>query len=306
MAITIQGKNGSIVAKELINGYNKGIEPGRGPFYTKQYLVPWDASDDFANSLMGLTFGVGGIAGTIIRQAPHQLDESKNLFCLSVGPIEGWGAPIIDGGHPRYAQAIVPAVYGIPTFQLGGSLNNIDPYNLNNFDGEQVFPYCQQSIDYDSESYTADKQWFYAGGPSAGKPIIDSKLTIDVPCATMSITLNRVPFLPKRALFSLLKKCNDAPFLDEPLGTILFDKFRTNLMINTDGTSTQDIDLVFRWRRFPWNTVPDPNDGSQWHVFSADGTLAGRSAYPFADLRGVLFGLNLNVSNTVDYPDFYA
>ncbi len=306
MAITITTPTGDITAKELIDGFSKGISPG-GPVVEKKYLVPWDQSDAFANAISGLTYGVGGVAGTIIRQAPHQCPESTNLYCLSVGPIEGWGAPTIDGGRPRYEQAIVPVHYGVPTFQLGGSLNTIDPYNQMNF-SDDVYPYASQSIDYDSESYTTKHEWKYAAGGSgvAGTPITDGNLTIDVPVATMAITLHRVPFMPKKDVFGLLKCVNSTGFLDEPAGTVLFHSLRTNLVLNSDGTSTLDLDLVFRWRRPGWNVIPHPTDGSTWIPFTHDGTSGGRKAYALRDLRAVLYGLSLNASDPAPYANPYV
>jgi hypothetical protein len=299
MSLTVQTEVGPVVLKELYDGFQKGISGG-GPWIREKYLCPdWSLADKVCNAALGLTYGVGGINGTIIRQAPIFHPASTNLFCMDVGPVEGFGSPIVNGGNVRYEQAIIPMSFGVPMFQLGGSLNTIDPYNNLNFT-QDIYPFCTQSIDYDSEEYTMEGYWRYASSaPSAvaGKIITGSHTTISLPVAAMTITVHRVPYWPGPLLFTLLKKVNLYQFFGQPTGTVLFDKVRTNRVVNSDGTQTLDVEMVFRWRRVPWYTVPDPSAPDNWITFSSDGsTLATKLAYEPKDLRPLVMGVDLPVN----------
>lgn len=302
MAITIDTASGSVTLKEMYENYDKGIANG-GPTIRKQYLCDWDKGDSVANALMGITTNVGGLTGTILRQAPHHCPESPGLWAMDVGPIHGLGETSITGGRPTYQYAIVPVTYGSPAINFGaapgaggGAIagNTADPYNLQTPD-QQSYPFCKFDLETGTETYTLPEtayKWVDDSTPANRLPT-SIQLNSEIGVSSIVCTIFSVPFLPFLRLITLKKRVNNATFFGFGAGYVLYENARSSRTWNSDGSMVQDLILNFKVREYPWNTFLHPTPGRGFIAISDDGLSTGNKPLKSDDLRPLIYGVSL-------------
>ena len=228
----------------------KGLDD-QGPYYNVDYRFDnWADSDDVANQLMGYTQRVGT---TTIRVPPHQHPLSPNLYCTDV-QIEGLGQPILNtNGYPDFDSGFIAhATYRSSPWILQGE---VDPGNNNQIDPSNPILWATQELDFDTEEYVHEKNQYKWLAPGEG---VDGKLSgipvkVTVGITTMTITFQKLPYLPMTHVRNLRNKVNDATFLGAAKGKVLFKGGRTVREQNTDGTISQMVALTFQERTQEWN-----------------------------------------------------
>jgi hypothetical protein len=294
MSITVTTVDGDVTLKEITDSYEEGIGGG-GPWIREEYYCEdWDARYAVANAIMGVTTATV-ISDTISRSAPLQCPQSPNLWALDVGPIRGFGGFEINDGRPSYpAGAIIPVSFGRSPIPFEGADNTADPNNLHTPDG-QAYPFCRFDLDTGTETYTiqgTEYMWYHASDASFRKKCgVDLLASVGV--STIVCTIMQVPFLPFARLITMKRQVNNATFLGHAAGYVLYENSRSSRTINSDGTYTQDLTLIFKVREFPWGTYLHPTPGVGFVKITTDGTSSGAGVHTAGDLTTLLYGVTL-------------
>jgi hypothetical protein len=271
-----------VATAHTIEYFSKGIDQ-RSPYMHVQYFIQnYSDVDDFINALMG----AGSISGptssnNIIRNSPHQHPLSTNLFCVSASLAQGLGNPVLGAnGYPDYdGGALIQAEYRPLPWDA------ITPDRNNSIDPSTSIVFCTQSIDFTTESFTiADHTFKYSAGVAVGTNTgVPAKFSI--PVTELVLTYHQVPYMPMTIVRNLRGKVNNATFLGATAGTVLFRGAKTERTWNTDGTVTQNVQMMFSERSslHPWNSLPSKTSLT-WQSVTEDGTSGGTKMYETADL----------------------
>jgi hypothetical protein len=298
MAITLPTSVGPVVLKEMFDDYEKGIG-GQGPWIRKSYYInDYAKANAVANALLGITFSIGGINGTINRSAPHRCPESPNLWAMDVGPIRGFGAASINGGTPTYpGGATIGVTYGVspvPFDGASGGVNTGDPYNLMTPDNA-AYPFMRFDLDTGTETYSIpDAKFLWVDDVTPANRLQTAlDLTASVGVSTIVCTIMQIPFLPFYRLITMKRMVNNANFMGFAAGYVLYENSRSSRTVNSDGTYSQDLVLTFKVREFPWGTYAHPSKNLTFVAISHNGLSTGNGVYTRGDLTPLLYGVSL-------------
>lgn len=270
MAILLSTAVGAVALKEAFEAYEAGIDIARGPYIRKVYLAPsWNVAFDCVNALMG--FGVPPV--------PHRCPESPNLRCLAARLVPRAEYDARDSGRPRFNLPVIEADYGLLSWEAAAQ---DDPAGAQSFpDDGSPFLFMEHSIDFDTEILKVPGTTYkYA---TSGKPI-DTPFHISVGTALFTIIRHWQEVLPMIKVTQYLNRLNDRNFLGQDVGQIMFRRARTRRSWTSDGTTTQEVEYVFKWREVHHNAVPLP-DGRGFDLIS-DGS--GDGPFAFANLGDLL------------------
>jgi hypothetical protein len=262
-----------VAYSHIIEGFQKGIDQGKGPFYRVIYKIDdWSKSDAFCNALMGTASMTGPITGgTVTRNSPHQHPLSTNLFCISATVVEGLGNPVLNAnGYPDYdGGALIAAEYGCLSWDA------ITPNVPNSIDPTTPLPYYTQDLDFTSSSFTLpNSKLKYTSGPAG---IIDQPTEVyvkfEVPVTILTLTVHQLPYLPVPAIRNCRGKVNNATFLGSPAECVLFKGGKTHREPGPDGSIVQTVTLEFHERNSDqgWNALPTASDPTFYPVAGTGG-----------------------------------
>jgi hypothetical protein len=241
----------------LDEGFSKGID-GQSPFYRCIFMIDnWADTDSFCNALMGFGTSTGPISGiTVTRGVPHAFPTSPNLYCVSATVVQGLGdlirnvdsLPGYDGG------ALIAAEYRPPPWNFSGGDNP-----NHNFDAATPIAWATQELDFSSQSFTLPNSKLKF---TATNDPTDVYVKFEIPITIMTLTYQKMPYLPMGVIGNLSGRVNNATFLGKPAETVLFKGAKTGREFNTDGTVVQRVSLTFEARHadFPWNSLPSGDD----------------------------------------------
>lgn len=279
--VTFNPPNTSYVVQtaHTINYFSKGID-SQGPYYRVEYLINnYSDSDRFINALRGQVTQVGGPAGFVTKTGAHQHPLSPNLFCVSAELVEGLGTPSVNlNGYPNYSGgALIRAEYRP---WVGGDFT---PQPQNNIDPGTPILWCTQELDFTVESYLIPKTqltWYTSG------KLLDAPFKKDISIVVMSLTFQRLPYLPMSRIAPLVGKINDSTFLGQAKGQVLFVGAQTTREMDTSGVIVQKVQLVFKSREADWNKLIDPtktgsDNQSMGFDFVAYNAGGGTYLYPY-------------------------
>ncbi len=274
MAVTLNTTVGPVTIKEMYEGYEAGIDLTRGPYVNKKYLCPdWPSTFPVANALMG-----GGVPPV----GRHACPESTNLRCLNavVQPKGEFDAR--DSGRPRFNLPIVSATYAIPTWSEQAT---DDPSANQSFPNEispgQPYTYMDQSIDWDTETIKLPGR-AYTFQTLGGA--VDTPVARTIAVAQFVLVRRWQKQLPYANVTAYLNKLNNATFLGQPAGQIKFRKARARRSAFSDGTASQEVELVFQWREYDHNMQHRPDK----FLFEKIVDSAGNTPYGYSDLTQLL------------------
>ena len=252
MAQTING----VTADELIEGFEEGASRS-GLVAQKAYVCDWDSRYGLANGLLGLASGAGGVGGSISLAQPHAYPDSPNLYALEVS-IRGKGKCTQGAKQQRWEKAIVTAKYGVPEYQTAAG---DDPGGMHSIDPASPYVYCTQEMEFGGEYVTipASALKFSDG------TVIKQDQSLFIATVELSITLQKLPWLPAATILANINKLNNASFLGCATGKLRFDGAKTQRTSSTDGTRTQEVHYKFTYRPVAdWNRSYHPNGTSGW------------------------------------------
>lgn len=283
MSITLSTSAGTVTLKENFEGYTAGVGL-EGPYITKQYLAPsWDVAFACVNALQGSVAAIGGAGGAVSYKVGHQCPESPNLYCLEAHIEPRAERDLKDSGRPTFSLPLINCRYALPAYNQQTS---DDPGGLNSFPNESTpgspYVYMTESIDFDTETIRVPG--------SAYKFVTPPQLPVDypvarhIPTAKFVIVRKFLPYLPVVNVTSYMKKLNDRVFLGQGIGQIQFLNARTRVERLSDGTKSQEFEMVFKWRDVDHNYLIRPDDG----FFDAIQTNAGEKLYKYANLGMLL------------------
>jgi len=169
------------------DGTSHGIReswPAEGPRAVVHYACPWASRYRVMAALRG-----GWAAG--VRVPPHAYPDSPNLYCLSIGEVEGIKARRGDGGWASYQRAIVPAEYGIPQWDTLAS----DPAApLTDPSGK---PFTRTRTRASAEVFQPPVgAYYWKAGPDSGKKLSDSTLGLIRPRTEIQVARLFSPYVP--------------------------------------------------------------------------------------------------------------
>lgn len=264
---------GGITALVRIDGYEKGIIAGQGPWRKIKYRVDWDDSDTFMDGLMGLTTYTGGVGGFVYWPIPHAYPGNSYLRCVEcdakpLGPLAPDVAKIVTS---TYAE--VSATYRALNFDVEGTQPDMS------FNGEPK-PWIRDEIRGYIQPYRigAGGKKQAASGPDPGA-VIPGSHSIRVAHYDYRRTIHGLPYLAIPQLQSLSGKINSDTFWGQPRGTFLFEPPDITTEIQTDGSRTSVTGLVLSWRPNDWNMDFDTTSGE----FVLAETQASQPTYAYAD-----------------------
>ncbi len=212
--ITVNGVGANIYLGP--DGDAGGIEEswgeGQPARVTVHYRVAW--SDRYA-FIAGLRGGIVG--GTVFL--PHAYPPSPNLTCVGIGQIRGV-KPRVAGGFLEYQDAIIPAEYGVPVFDVAassGGTSHTDPSGkaFTNTDWQVTVEVFQPPTGV----------YYWQGGPASGQPIPDASIGLVRPRVEFTIRRSWLPYPPLDFFMRYSGSVNDAPVRISdytfPRGTLL-------------------------------------------------------------------------------------
>lgn len=247
MSITI----GSVSVEEMRDGFEEGVD-GQGVHASKKFLCAWSGRFAVARGLLGFTSGTGS-GGPVVTTPPMAYPEIPNLYAREI-TIEGAGKCTQGSLQLQFEKAIVTAKYGTSSgwSPLPDPNQSIDPGS--------PYTYATQEMDFGRESITVSKSAVFLAN---GHRLKDQNYAVPLPHAILTISLQRVPYLPAQSiLVAMGKPINSVKFLGVQPGYLMFDGAKTHREDNSDGTYGQNLTLVFRVRPvLRWDEVYDP-DGS--------------------------------------------
>jgi hypothetical protein len=246
MSVTI----GGVSCEEIVEGLEEGIDD-RGPRAVKKYLCAWSGRYAVANTFLGLVSNTGGASGTTSLTAPLRYPESPNLWAREI-LIEGKGKPTQGMSHLQFPQAIVTVNYGVGNFSANPNMG-LDP--------SQPYVYATQDIDFAREMVTVEKSALTLAN---GHKLKDVPYAFSLAQAVMTITLQRVPYLPAAQIVTALQRpLNVATFLGVAPGYLMFNGAKSHEEASSDGTLTRAITYVFAYRPIlRWDEAFDPDGTS--------------------------------------------
>lgn len=276
--ITFSPPNTAYVVQtaHTINYFSKGIDH-HGPYYKVEYLIDrYSDSDNFINALRGFTAQYGGPTGFVTKTGPHQHPLSPNLFCMSAELVEGLGTPTTNlNGYPSYSGgALIRAEYRP---WVGGDFT---PQPQNNIDPSTPLLWCTQELDFTVESYLIPKALLVWND---GVPT-DIEFKRDIAIVIMSLTFQRLPYIPMTTVAPLVGRINKYPFLGQDVGLVLFTGAQTTREMDTSGAIVQKVQLVFKRREADWNWLIRPST----MAFEIVKGPSGQSPYGYADFSPLL------------------
>jgi hypothetical protein len=182
--LTINGIPCEIYVGE--DGQAGGVQeswPEEGPKAVVEYTCDWSSRYALMQGLRGGVYG--GVA-----VFPHAYPPSPNLYCKSIGQVRGI-KPRPASGFLTYEKAVVPAEYGIPTWNLQAS----DPAGSHSDpSGKEL---CRTRFRTSVEVMRPPSGAFYwESGPDATKKIPDSAsglIRVKVEINIQRMWLPRVP-----------------------------------------------------------------------------------------------------------------
>lgn len=280
MSITLTTSAGSVVLKENLDGYSAGVGL-EGPYVVKQYLAPsWDVTFACVNALQGSVSAVGSLA---VYKIGHQCPESPNLYCLEAHIEPDAPQDNKDSGRPKYNLPVISCRYALPPYNQQTS---DDPIASNSFPNEDTpgnpHVFMTESIDFDSETIRVPgSAYTFTTAPNLP---VDYPLAKHIRTAKFVIVRKFLPYLPHTDIVSYTKKLNSTTFLGQPRGQIQFLNGRTRVERLSDGTKSQEFEMVFKWREYDHNKIMRPDNGT----FDTVQTGAGAFLYEYANLRTLL------------------
>jgi hypothetical protein len=248
VSITING----VSCEEVVDGFEEGVH-SEGPVAQKKFLCAWSSRYALANGLLGFVTRQPGQTASVQITGPMAWPESPNMLAREIS-IEGVGQPTQGASQIQFPQAIVTANYGVPTWQAL-------PYPDMAIDPTTPFVYATQDIDFGSEMVQIEKS---SVALANGHKLADTPYAFPLPHAILSITLQRVPFLPAQAIITGMQRpLNNATFLGVSAGYLMLKGVKNHGEASTDGTFTQSLSYVFAYRPIlRWDEVLDPDGTS--------------------------------------------
>ena len=271
-----------INAREQWDGFKKTWNAS-GPQVVKPYLVDFAHADAFMTAIMAASPPAGTAPGTVAI-GRHQCPENPSLYAMECECEYVAETDITNNDRPHFIGAIVTVTYGILPWDFKP---NDDPGGVNSFEDDanpgQSYPYATQEIDFGGEFLTLPKGSLVFRSDS--KPV-DFPVGRWQAHATLRFVRHYVPFFPAKTILSYLNRINATTFLGQPKGTIRFAGAKTKRIANSDGTRSQDVELIFEYRETDWNKFirPDTLDFD----FVSDKTLT-KLPYAYWDLNTILY-----------------
>lgn len=285
MSISLSTSLGTLTLKENLDGYSAGVGPD-GPFVNKQYLAPAsDLPTIFAciNALQGSVSITGGSGGLVLRKIGHRCPESTNLYCLDARLEPGNFEDRKDAGRPAFSLPLINCHYALPPYN---QQTTDDPGGVNSFPNEESpgnpHVFMTEAIDFDTETIRVPGSVYkFVTAPALP---VDYPVAKHIPTAKFVLVRKFLPYLPHANITSYMKKLNATTFLGQARGTVIFLNGRTRVERLSDGTKSQEFEMVFQWRKYDHNKIMRPDDGT----FDFIQTTGSEYRYEYADLSRLL------------------
>lgn len=260
-----------------------------GEWLVQGYFVPWEYRRTFARDLLAPTQIIGGPDGSWQISTPYRYpeeDENGNPIQLYAFTIQGQseGTLTVPSNPIEYSDAFIQVTYRVPPFMASGA---IDPFFINSFTqdplensallwADQRLGSAYQEIPETENSY------YWEGTVVKANTSVARRIQIQ----EMIITFHRVPYMPITKFRLFQDSLNDREFLGCETGTVFFGGATTERKSWVDGSVTQTVQMIFRWRTEDWNKYFRPST-KKWEFLNLtknSGAVADR-IYKYKDLR---------------------
>jgi len=252
-----------ITAYERWEAFRKGRDEN-GPWVEMQYLVAFSTADAFCDAVLGGIQKSGGGTGQFVNLPRQQCPTNPILRATSVG-YEGIGeAGVGAGGRPTFTDAAVTVRYEVLDWV---EIPSQDP------GGQQSFPNDSQpgqpillaecEIDFGGQVVTVPSGTLVFGSDST--PLADVTRGVWDGISTWRIVRHKFPNLPYSRVMNMINHVNGSTFLGQPKGCVRFANAKTKQVKTSDGTKTQNWELIFEVKQRDWNKFLRP-DGFTWDL----------------------------------------
>lgn len=274
------------------DGYEKGESLQHGPWRDILYLVDWQLSDNFIDSLMGLIRPVGGKTGTWFRQLPHRYTGNTVIYC-----VEARGTPlgVAMPDEKLYASdlCLVRAHYEVPTADMFGDQGQIAPGG-GDFGADSIPGSEWEVIGEPTEHPLKSLSLVFEGD---NKPPGED-FPLHVIDETMRLTVNQVPAMYLDDIRLMSGSLNDTTFRGWGRGQVLFDRYHYVRTVSPGGEPTVRLTMEFPARKVDWNMLPKkviagPVAAGNWDFVKGVG--GGARPYAYAELNNLLAFFNVAV-----------
>lgn len=256
-------------------GYEKGIDPDRGPWRDIIYHIfddpvtasnAGERSDLFMDALMGTSKQVITSTTPVYQwRLGHRYPGNERLLCRNVRARHvGANRPDILGNKLHDSSFVeINAHYEVPIYPLSPE---DDPGGINSFDGGP-YPFVTTSVDRSFRDI--DLPSAHKDGDEAA--VLD-RFRVRIPEITYKFKYVNLPSLGGAISDALHGRVNAAGFLGRNAETLLFEAPRSESKISTQGDRQSDVEFQLTWFPPGWNTHMFPGDSTFSPVVLNDGT----------------------------------
>jgi hypothetical protein len=260
-----------ITAYERWENFRKGRTTD-GPWVEMEYLVAWTTADNFCDSVLGGLTKSGGPNGNVHYTYRQACPTNPVLYAISAGYIGAGEAGAGSGGRPTFTDAIVTVRYEVPNWT---ELPQQDPGGQQSFynDAEPGTPilYADCEIDMAGQTITVPTGTLVFASDSM--PVAGVTRGVWDGISTWRITRHKFPYLPYATVMNMANHVNGSTFLGQSRGCVRFANARTKQVKTSDGTRTQNWEMIFEVKPRDWNKFLRP-DGFTWDfVHSSQSSL---------------------------------
>ena len=284
MAISISTPIGSVLAQEVVEGYEESVDLQFGPKARKGFLVPWTKRFWVAIGFLGLskTTSIGGII-TLNTPLPHP--ELTTTYAHSI-EIQGVGTPFQGPKGLAYDQCIVWVNYQM----LPWSFSPFGQINPN-----QPIVFAEQKISSSVESMTLPGYGLYWA--TSAKPAQMQSFQYRMAILDIEISLKNFPYMPSPAALTQAGTINYQKYFGVLPGSLMFMGITTQQGADASGNLIQsEVNYKFVARSLVWNGYY--NVATQLFDTLATGTpyvppvlgppfVPGNSVIPYSDFTTI-------------------
>lgn len=271
-------------------GPEEGLEEGvneQGPWARKPYAMAWEDRGRFIAAMTGAGQVQAGQNAPWIRPTRYRYPDpsfADNIFAKGFS-VRANGDWIKDETTRKpvtpiaYAEALVVVEFGMLDW-MGIDFNNSfspDP------DENEALQYATQEIEFDSQEVAVPNKFLRLTDGTK----IDQPYNLRLAIISMKLTWHKVPYFPVSALKTYVGTLNDATWLGNSRGTVMFDGASTVRELDSKGDVTQKVMMSFKFRKKDWNQIIHPVLGTWWTVTSSlDSTW---HPYEYTNFKNLLF-----------------
>jgi hypothetical protein len=210
---------------------------------------------------------------------------ASNIFAkgFTIKPIGDWVKDPITRKPVTpiaYTQAIVVVEFGMLDWMGFDPNNSFSPNPQEN----EALQYATQEIDFDIESMDLPNKFLRFASDNKK---IDSPMQTQVSIIKMKLTWHKLPYFPVTLLKDYVGTLNNATWLGNSRGLVLFEGANTTREMDSEGNIVQKMAMTFKIKPIDWNMRIRP-DVPAFDMVTSE-TDSTWTPYTYRDFSAFLF-----------------